>query len=144
MNIPAKHSVDTTSLITIIFFATKDVMRILSSDDVLVLKKHMSKSPSKESLVNLYLNNLYWSQFKHKLLIQEKLIPPPMPQIKNRSQKTKSQQKRIVTNTELLLGRYKPVQELKFFKATGTTSVNSIALGMPQIVGNSKLKSQLS
>lgn len=139
MNIPSKYSIKTTSLIDMIFFSVKDVLRILSSDDVLVLKKHLPKSPSKENLINLYLTNLYWDQFRKKVLIQEKLMSPPAPRPTKKKGQSTSKVTRVIEDRDILAGKYKPLQELKFFKANGTSNVNCLALGIPKILEKTNL-----
>ena len=134
MGLPSKYSIKTTSLIYMIFFSVKDVMRILSSDDVLVLKKHLPKSPTKESFINLYLTNRYWDQFRKKILIQEKLLNPPAPKPPKKNGQSKANAPRVIEDQKILSGKHKPIQELKFFKANGTNNVNCLALGIPKIL----------
>ncbi len=138
MNTSSKYSIKTTSVIDMIFFSVKDVLRILSSDDVLVLKKHLPKSPTKENLINLHLTNLYWGQFRKKVLIQEKLLSPPIPKPAKRSGQSTKKAPSGVVDMNILAGKFKPLQELKFFKAMGTNNVNCLALGIPRILVKSK------
>ena len=117
-------------------FSMSDLNRVLLNDDLLLIKKNIFTPLSKENIVNYYLTNMHWTQFKRKLLVAENVKFPLLkqPKITSKNEPAKKQTAFGTTNGRFkdFNGRFqKPefhTRELSYFKNAGVVKVNNEAI----------------
>jgi len=129
----SRYTLITTTPVTLVIFSVTDILRILTSDDVLILKKNISVPPTKTKILNQFLLCRYFEQFKKNLFKEEAL------------KRNRQSEGRLKLGGGLCLSGFQRVEdyrprqgklatELAYLKQKGIGNINNEAICAPKEV----------
>ena len=109
----------------------KDLYRILSKDDIFILKMNLLTDSSKFKLVVNYLTSIYWSQFKSKLLTHEGISSTQTKKnFTGRLAPMTSQGNSLLPSTS----KVNFLKELSFFKESRNQNCRSNSIAVAKLI----------
>ena len=127
----SRYTIITMTNVTLVIFSEQDILRIMSSDDILILKKNIFVPPSKEKIMGHYLTSIYFENFKRKILKEEHVYDKFKKE--GRLQLPKSNHFSSFQNTQSHVNKQgNTANAFQFLKLKGINNINNEAICNPK------------